>query len=166
MNRIYLSLGSNLGGRERNLRRALDALEEQGIHVVARSSLYETEPQDVPDQPWFLNLAVAAETSYLPRDVLDVLHRIEREAGRVRTAETVPKGPRVLDIDILLFGEMVVNTPELTIPHPRVLERRFVLEPLIEIAPDLRDPVSRKPLRDSLVAVRGQQVRRVRPGSG
>ncbi|MBV9612828.1 MAG: 2-amino-4-hydroxy-6-hydroxymethyldihydropteridine diphosphokinase, partial [Acidobacteriaceae bacterium] len=115
---VYLSLGSNLGDREQNLKRALERLEQQQIHVRARSSIYETEPQDVPGQSWFLNMAVACETRCFPRQLLSVLQSIERELGRVRGAGTVRRGPRIMDIDILLFANVVMNTSELTIPHP------------------------------------------------
>lgn len=158
---IYLSLGSNLGDREENLRRALDALEHEGIRIQRRSALYETEPRDVPDQPWFLNLAAACETSFSASDLLFVVQRIERKAGRRRGTDTVSRGPRVLDIDILLFNDTVVDTPELTIPHPRMLERRFVLEPLVEIAPDLHHPATNKLFSEYLNDVAGQGVVRL-----
>lgn len=158
MTDIYLSLGSNLGRREEYLERALDALARVGIRILARSSLYETEPRDVPDQPWFLNLAAACETDYAPLQLLDTLQSIESEAGRVRGTEVVPKGPRTLDIDLLLFGDVAIETPRLIIPHPRMLERRFVLEPLAEIAPDLRHPVTKKLLSEYLGCVAEQRV--------
>ncbi|HEX7362306.1 MAG TPA: 2-amino-4-hydroxy-6-hydroxymethyldihydropteridine diphosphokinase [Bryobacteraceae bacterium] len=158
MTDIYLSLGSNLGSREEHLQRALDALASKGIRILARSSIYETEPRDVPDQPWFLNLVVACETDYAPLQLLDILQSIESEAGRVRGTEVVPKGPRTLDIDLLLFGDVVIDTPRLTVPHPRMLERRFVLEPLAEIAPDLRHPITKKPLSEYLGGVAEQRV--------
>jgi 2-amino-4-hydroxy-6-hydroxymethyldihydropteridine diphosphokinase len=159
MTNVYLSLGSNLGDREENLERALDALEREGIRIWRRSALYETEPRDVPDQPWFLNLAAACETSISALDLLLVVQRIEREAGRRRDASTVTRGPRVLDIDILLFGDAAMDTPRLTVPHPRMLERRFVLEPLVEIAPDLRHPISKRLVREYLDDVAEQCVR-------
>jgi 2-amino-4-hydroxy-6-hydroxymethyldihydropteridine diphosphokinase len=161
LKKIYLSLGSNLGNREENLHRALQALDRERIPVVARSAIYETEPRDMPDQPWFLNMAVACETRCFPLQLLAVLHKIERESGRVRGAGDVRQGPRILDLDILLFGNAVVDTPELTIPHPRMLERRFVLEPLVEIAPDLRHPVTKELLSKYLFKVAGQRVTRL-----
>ncbi|MGI8962276.1 MAG: 2-amino-4-hydroxy-6-hydroxymethyldihydropteridine diphosphokinase [Bryobacteraceae bacterium] len=161
LKRTYLSLGSNLGEREENLGRALRALERDHIHVFAQSSIYETEPQDVVQQGWFLNLAVECETRCFPLQLLGVTERIERELGRERGAGGVPRGPRVIDIDVLLFGNVVMATPQLTIPHPRMLERRFVLEPLLEIAPELRHPGTREPLSKYLGKLEGQKVRRL-----
>jgi 2-amino-4-hydroxy-6-hydroxymethyldihydropteridine diphosphokinase len=159
--RVYLSLGSNLGDRNAHLTTALDKLEQQQIRVTARSSLYETEPHDVSEQPWFLNMAVACETSYFPIQLLKVLQGIERDMGRTRGPNTVRRGPRPIDLDILLVGSAVVNTPILTIPHPRMLDRRFVLEPLIEIAPDLKFPGTMKPLKSFIPAVSSQRVRKL-----
>jgi 2-amino-4-hydroxy-6-hydroxymethyldihydropteridine diphosphokinase len=142
------------------LKSAINALEREGVHIVASSSFYETEPQDLRDQPWFINLALACETHHFPLQLLAILQRIEREAGR-RRMKAAPKGPRVLDIDILLFGDTIMETPALSIPHPRMLERRFVLEPLLEIAPDLREPFGKQPLRKYLAAVANQRVRKL-----
>ena len=161
MKRVYLSLGSNLGQREENLRRAIAALNREHIHVVAQSSLYETEPQDLIQQPWFLNLALECETRYFPLQLLGVIERIERDLGRERGPGVVRRGPRVIDIDVLLFGDAVITTPRLTVPHPRMLERRFALEPLLEIAPNLRYPGTREPLRKYLRSVEEQKVRRL-----
>jgi 2-amino-4-hydroxy-6-hydroxymethyldihydropteridine diphosphokinase len=157
---VYLSLGSNLGDRETNLRRARERLHAAGLRLLRESSLYETEPRDVPDQPWFLNQVIEAETSWFPRQLLSQLQRIERELGRKRGD---PKGPRVIDLDILLFGEAVVTAPELEIPHPRLAERRFVLEPLAELAPDFRHPLTRQTVREMLAQVAGQAVNRYSP---
>jgi len=158
--RAYLSLGSNLGNLEENLECALALLENEKIHVGERSSIYETEPQDVTNQPWFLNMAVACETRCFPLQLLTAVRDVERQMGRVRR---IRRGPRVIDIDILLFGSAVMDTPQLTLPHPRMLERRFVLEPLLEIAPDLVHPVTRRPLRDYLSGVKTQKLRLKRP---
>jgi 2-amino-4-hydroxy-6-hydroxymethyldihydropteridine diphosphokinase len=155
---VYLSLGSNLGEREDRLSQALDALEREQISVTARSSIYETEPQDVANQPWFLNMAVECRTRAMPLQLLNLLLRIEGEIGRVRPAN-LQRGPRLIDLDILLFGNAVIEMPRLTVPHPRMLQRRFVLEPLLEIAPNLRHPVTREPLRSYLAATLKQQVR-------
>jgi 2-amino-4-hydroxy-6-hydroxymethyldihydropteridine diphosphokinase len=141
---VYLSLGSNLGDRRQNLAAALTRLGELGS-VAAVSSLYETEPVDVPDQPWFLNCAVALDTELMPRRFHAASKRIEQEVGR---RPTRPRGPRVIDIDILLFGNSTVQTPQLTIPHAALAARRFVLEPLAEIAPDLRHPVLKRTMRE------------------
>lgn len=157
---VYLSLGSNLGDRADNLRRACEAIEAEGMHILKRSSIYETEPQDVAGQPWFLNLALECETRYFPLQLLTVVQRIERNLGRVRGAASLRRGPRTIDIDILLFQNIVMDTPQLTIPHPRMLERRFVLEPLAEIAPDLHHPETRELITKHLSQVINQRVRR------
>ena len=157
----YLSLGSNVGARRENLERALAALERERIHIVSHSSMYETEPQDFLQQPWFFNMAVQCETRCFPVQLLTVLQRIERALGRMRGAGTIRKGPRTIDIDILLFGSVVMSTPQLTIPHPRMLERRFVLEPLIEITPDLKHSETKQPLSRYLSNVAGQKVRKL-----
>jgi len=158
--KVYLSLGSNLGERQANLKRALDALEQDQIRITARSSIYETEPQDVLAQPWFLNLVVECETRCFPLQLLGKLQRIERELGRVRDG-AIPKGPRVIDLDILLFGSISMKTPRLVIPHARMLERRFVLEPLIEVAPEIKHPVTKEPLCRLLGKVTGQRLRKM-----
>ena len=160
LKRVFLGLGTNLGDREANLDRALTALEAEHIHILRKSSVYETEPQDVKEQPWFLNMVVECESRYFPLQLLSVVHRIERELGRERGSRAIPKGPRLIDIDILLFGSVSMDTPKLTIPHPNMMNRRFVMEPLLEIAPDLRHPVTGKLIREALVKVARQQLRR------
>ena len=147
MKRTYLSLGSNIGDREANLRAAVAALEAGGVHVPRLSPVYETEPVDYRDQAWFLNLVAEAETALFPMQLLARIGRIERDLGRVRN---VPKGPRTIDIDILFYGTAVVKTARLEIPHPRIAERRFVLAPLADLAPDLRHPVTRQRVREML----------------
>ena len=141
---VYLSLGSNVGEREENLRSAIAKLGRLG-KLVAVSSFYETEPMEVRDQPWFLNCAVALRTELMPRQFLSRMLKIEQEMGRRRVR---PKGPRTIDIDILLFGSSVVHTPQLDVPHPALHQRRFVLEPLAEIAPDVRHPVFKRTARE------------------
>ena len=158
--RVYLSLGSNLGDRARNLECAIEALEREEIRVIARSSVYETEPQEIKQQAWFLNLVIECETRYFPMQLLGRVQKIELEGGRVRPA-AMRKGPRTIDIDVLLFGRIVMNSPQLTIPHPSMLARRFVLEPLVEIAPDLKHPETNEPLRGYLSKVAGQKVRKI-----
>lgn len=144
---VYLSLGSNLGDRAANLCEAIARLRSLGI-VSAQSSLYETEPVDVQDaQPWYLNCAVAMETELMPQDLLQRVLRIEQQMGRRRTGE---KSPRNIDIDIIFFGDAVIETAELTVPHPAMHQRRFVLEPLAEIAPQITHPV----LKRSVAALR------------
>ncbi|GAC1640504.1 MAG: 2-amino-4-hydroxy-6-hydroxymethyldihydropteridine diphosphokinase [Candidatus Acidiferrum sp.] len=137
MHRIYLSLGSNLGDRALMLRSAVDSLAAVGVRVVKVSALYETEPVDFLEQPWFLNCVAEAETSLAPLDLLRVLRGIEARLG---SKKEFAKGPRLLDIDILLYGEETIALPELQIPHPRMLERKFVLAPLAEIAPRVKHP--------------------------
>jgi len=156
---VYLSLGSNLGDRQSNLRNAIGRLLELG-DVVEVSSLYETEPVEVTDQPWFLNCAVAVRTDLMPREFLAGILAIEKSMGRVRTQ---PKGPRVIDIDILLFGQQTINTPELTVPHPAMAERRFVLVPLAEIAPEVVHPTTQESIRELLSKLPedGAKVKRV-----
>jgi 2-amino-4-hydroxy-6-hydroxymethyldihydropteridine diphosphokinase len=136
---VYLSLGSNLGDRVKNLRDAIAVLREAGVDVTRISSIYETEPVDYLDQPWFLNIAVEAETELPAIGLLKGLRQIEADMG---SNKLVPKGPRLIDLDILLYGDEVIDTPELQVPHPRMHLRRFVLEPLAEIAPNVRHPVS------------------------
>ena len=139
MTRAYVGLGANLGDRERTLRQAIDALAaEQGIEVAAVSTLRVTEPVGVGDQPRFLNGALELETSLSARDLLDRLLEIEQRFGRVRAAGE--HAPRTLDLDLLLFGDDEMDEPGLRVPHPRLHERRFVLEPLAELAPGLVVP--------------------------
>ena len=140
----YLSLGSNLGDRRVNLRDAIARLESYG-DIASVSSFYETEPVGVTEQPWFLNCAVGLETERTHQQLMSAALGIEREMGRHRTQT---KGPRTIDIDILLFGNTVLSSPELTIPHPAMRERRFVLEPLSEIAPDTWHPVFQRTIRE------------------
>jgi len=147
---IYLSLGSNIGDRAANIARAVSALAQHGVRVTRQSSLYETEPVDFREQDWFLNSVVEAETDLTPGEVMDALLRIERSLGRRRL---VPKGPRLIDMDILLFGSSIVRTPELEIPHPRMAERRFVLVPFNEIAPGAWHPVLKKTIAELLAEV-------------
>lgn len=160
LKRVFLALGSNMGDRQGNLERAIGALEAEEVHVVRRSSIYETEPQELREQPWFLNMVLECETRLFPVQLVATTQRIERGLGRDRSARAVPKGPRPIDIDILLFGKVLLDTPKLAIPHPRMLERRFVLEPLVEIAPSLRHPGSGRLFKDELGKVSGQKLRR------
>jgi len=137
--RAYVGLGANLGDRERTLRAAVDALTaEEGIEVVSVSTLRETEPVGVGEQPRFLNGAVELETTLTARELLDRLLAAEQRFGRVRIPGE--HGPRRLDLDLLLYGDEVIDEPGLTVPHPRLHERRFVLEPLAELAPGLFVP--------------------------
>ena len=140
MARAYIGLGANLGPREATLRRALDLLAaEPGVEVVAVSTFRETEPVGVIDQPRLVNAAAAAETTLRPRELLDALLRVEAELGRVRDG-TTRWGPRTVDLDLLLYAEEIVDEPGIDVPHPRLHERRFALEPLAELDPDLVVP--------------------------
>jgi len=155
----YLSLGSNVGDRENHLRDAISRLEKQG-RIISVSSLYETEPVEFTDQGWFLNCAVALETTDSPQKLMEELLHIEQEMGRQRTQK---KGPRIIDIDILLFDETVLDSEVVTIPHPAMQQRRFVLEPLAEIAPEAWHPVLKKTIRELLDALPPGQIVRKTP---
>jgi len=153
-NVTYLSLGSNLGDRAANLHSAIVQLAPAG-KVTAISSLYETEPVEVVDQSWFLNCVVAIETELGPRELLQSLLAIEQFMGRQRLSQ---KGPRKIDIDILLYGDRVLDQTGLKVPHPAMHRRRFVLEPLGEIAPDVSHPVLHKTAREMLASLGGGQI--------
>jgi 2-amino-4-hydroxy-6-hydroxymethyldihydropteridine diphosphokinase len=133
MAEILLSLGANLGDPVRTLSLALDRLDQAGVRITARSRLYRTPPWGLVDQPAFVNLCARAETVLAPRRLLEVVHAIEKGLGRERH---IPWGPRLVDIDILTYGELSIEEPGLTIPHPAMTARAFVLVPLCDIAPD------------------------------
>jgi len=155
---VYLSLGSNLGDRSANLRTALEKLEDFGT-VAAVSSFYETEPVELAAQPWFLNCAAKLDTEKMPRQLIAGILALEQSMGRQRRQKN---GPRIIDIDILLFGTSVIDISSLTVPHPKLHQRRFVLEPLAEIAPEARHPVFKRTMRELREALpAGQTVRRI-----
>jgi 2-amino-4-hydroxy-6-hydroxymethyldihydropteridine diphosphokinase len=158
----YLGLGSNVGRREDQLRAAAAALREHGAEVEATSSLYETEPVgEVLDQPDFLNAVVRIRTDHEPEELLDLCKAIEVERGRMLGGQR--HGPRPLDVDLLLLGDVVLATDRLTLPHPQVTSRRFVLEPLLELNPDLTLPDGTR-LSEALARLGpGQRVTRVGP---
>jgi 2-amino-4-hydroxy-6-hydroxymethyldihydropteridine diphosphokinase len=154
---VYLGLGSNVGDRRAHLLRALAELQARDLRLLQASSLYETEPMGLKEQGWFLNQAAKFATELFPLQLLRRIRRIEKALGRKRV---VVNGPRTIDIDILLYGDTVMKTAELEVPHPRYRERRFVLEPLAELNGELKDPVTGETVAKMLDAVRGQIVRR------
>jgi 2-amino-4-hydroxy-6-hydroxymethyldihydropteridine diphosphokinase len=155
----YLGLGTNLGDRSANLRQAIAELVCEGLQVGRLSSPYETAPRDVFDQPSFLNQVIEVRTAMTPRELLDHCKRVEHRMGRVKVRE---KGPRLIDADILLYGDAQVAEPGLTIPHAALTTRRFVLEPLCELAPNLRVPGTPYTVAGWLTTVQEQVVQRVR----
>ncbi|MBK5290519.1 MAG: 2-amino-4-hydroxy-6-hydroxymethyldihydropteridine diphosphokinase [Acidobacteriia bacterium] len=158
MKTAYLSFGSNLGDRRKNLEAALEMLAGPRLRVLRVSSYYETEPVECTGQPYFLNAVAEVETSLFPMMLLALVERVEKKLGR---RAKMTKGARTIDIDILLYGKFVVECAKLIIPHARMAERRFVLAPMVELAPDLRHPALKKTMRELLAGVKGQVVKRV-----
>jgi 2-amino-4-hydroxy-6-hydroxymethyldihydropteridine diphosphokinase len=157
----YLSLGSNLDDREAHLRNGITGLRERGLEVIRTASVYQTQPKDVIDQPWFLNTVIEVDTSLDPEELLDICLQVERANHRVRDRS---RGPRTLDVDIILYGDQVVTSQDLVIPHSRFASRRFVLEPLAEIAGDAIDPVRKMTISQLLAAATDRAiVERVAP---
>lgn len=158
---MFLGLGANVGDRDANLR-AARARIAAFVEVDAASDVYETEPFGLTEQPRFLNMAVRGRTTLDPRELLDALKDVERQLGRTHT---VRMGPRSIDIDLLLYGGVTLEEEDLVVPHPGILERAFVLQPLLDIDPDLRHPVTGELLRDALTALGtdARTMRRVGP---
>lgn len=147
---VYIGIGSNLGNREDNCLKALRLMEESGIKILKRSSLYETEPWGIKDQPMFINMVIQAETEKSPVELLRILKSIEDSMGRLKD---IKWGPRIIDLDILFYNNLILDTPELKIPHPYLHQRAFVLMPLSEIAPELEHPLLKKKIRELLQIV-------------
>jgi len=160
MTTVYIALGSNVGDREHNLREALRHLAEAGMRIVKISSIYETEPVDYLDQAWFFNAVLEAQTDLPALDLLNKLRGIESAMG---SKKPFANGPRLIDLDILLYGNDTIATPELQVPHPRMLQRRFVLVPLAEIAPNLRHPSWPATLSELLAALKDPSIVRLHP---
>jgi 2-amino-4-hydroxy-6-hydroxymethyldihydropteridine diphosphokinase len=157
---VYLSLGSNIGDRASNLKAAIVALPGAGVRVRKVSAFYETEPVEYLKQDWFLNCVVEGEAELPADELLTKLRAIETRMG---SKKAIAKGPRILDIDILLYGDETIATPELQVPHPRMTQRRFVLVPLAEIAPGLRHPAWQATAAELLAATNDRsEVRRVK----
>lgn len=147
MSIVYIGIGSNLGDREANCRRAMELLEKKGILIKKKSSLFETEPWGIKDQPLFLNMAIEIETGLKPGELLKVLKNVENEAGREKTLRW---GPRIIDLDILLYDDIILHEDNLEIPHPFMHERDFVLRPLNEIAPGIKHPLLKMSVNELL----------------
>lgn len=156
MSLLILGLGSNLGennskdGRNRNLEKAIERLEKNGMKVARRSSIYETEPEGILQQPKFLNMVLELTTELTPTECLKIIHQVETELGRIREFKN---GPRTIDLDIIFYDQSIINDQDLVIPHPRMQQRAFVLVPLAEISPDYQHPVYQKTVRQLLACV-------------
>jgi 2-amino-4-hydroxy-6-hydroxymethyldihydropteridine diphosphokinase len=138
MSTVYIGIGSNLGNRQKNCLRAIELLEKRGIIIKERSTMYETEPWGIKDQPKFINMVVEIETVLNPNELLRILKDVEKKVGR---KESLKWGPRIIDLDILLVDDIIINEDNLKIPHPLMHKRDFVLQPLCEIAPDIKHPL-------------------------
>ncbi len=154
-NRIYLGLGSNIGDTMKNINLALDLLQEK-VNILKKSSYYETEPVGYKEQDWFLNIVIEGETELSPEALLEFTQSIEAKMKRVKT---IVNGPRIIDVDILLYSNIEMKTEKLVIPHPRMLERAFVVVPLSEIAPDII--IKGKSIEDILTTLDGEEIHKI-----
>lgn len=152
MNKIYLGLGSNIGDTRENISKALDILSKK-IHITKISSLYKTEPVGYKEQDWFLNMVIEGETVFKPRELLDFTQSVEKEMKRVKT---IRFGPRIIDVDILLYENINIQSDDLTIPHPQMKERAFVLIPLYEITKDII--IGDKKIKDLVYKLQGEKI--------
>jgi 2-amino-4-hydroxy-6-hydroxymethyldihydropteridine diphosphokinase len=155
MSNVYIGIGSNLGDREKNCTRSIDLLEKRGIVIRQRSSLYETIPWGLRDQPLFLNMVIRVETQLKPQELLEVLKNVEIEVGREKSCRW---GPRAIDLDILLYEDIILNDATLIIPHPYLHKREFVLAPLCEIASDVKHPVLQLTMHEIFETLRNQSI--------
>jgi len=154
MHKVCISIGSNMGDRRKNCADALKLMQQRGIHIIKSSKTYETEPWGFEEQPMFVNQAVVADTALGPMSLLSELKMIEKQMGR---SGSLRWGPRVIDLDIIFYDDIVIDIPELKIPHERAHERRFVLEPLAEIDPDAVHPLLNKTIKSLLEELNGTQ---------
>jgi 2-amino-4-hydroxy-6-hydroxymethyldihydropteridine diphosphokinase len=155
MSIVYIGIGSNLGDREKNCSRSVDFLEKNGIVIRQESSLYETIPWGLRDQPLFLNMVIKVETELKPQELLELLKNVEIEVGREKSSRW---GPRIIDLDILLYDDIALNEETLTVPHPYLHKRDFALIPLCEIAPDVKHPVLQLTMRELLQMLRNKSI--------
>lgn len=158
----YISVGSNLGNKLENCRQGIQSLTERNVRLTAQSYLYQTEPVDYKDQDWFINYAVKIETHLDPFQLMERIQTIQRKAGRIH--DEIRFGPRILDLDIILYDEVVIHSAQLIVPHPRMHERRFVLQPLCDIDPTIIHPVLRMEVQSLLNTLdeKAQRIRRYR----
>lgn len=155
----YISVGSNLGNKLENCRQGIQSLSERSVRLTAQSHIYQTEPVDYKDQDWFINYAVKIETGLDPFQLMERIQTIQRKAGRIH--DEIRFGPRILDLDIILYDEVVIHSAQLIIPHPRMHERRFVLQPLCDIDPTIIHPVLRMEVQ-SLLNTLDEKEQRIR----
>ena len=155
MNKVYLGLGSNIGESKKNIESALALLSEK-VNIVKKSSYYETEPVGFKDQAWFLNMVLEGQTELTPIELLDFTQGIERDMKRVKT---ILNGPRIIDLDILIYDDIKMESDRLTLPHPRMQERAFVMVPIFEISPNIT--LENRPIQDIIKSLKGQKIKKL-----